>query len=177
MFSEENESTQQTGFFRQRLVSWPLALIGLSLLFTLLGACSGPSWGRHGAHDVEDIKSHADHFLDRALDRLDATDEQSTEIRAIVMSTIEEFHGSRDGFRSSHEDFKALLTADSIDRDAIEALRQSHLARADEMTRTLTTNLVDILEILTPEQRAEVEARFEKHHARHGRGHGRSEWH
>ena len=171
MNSEENESTEMTGFFNKRLMSWPLALVGLTLVFMLV-ASSVSAWGRRDAHDIEDIKSHAGHFLDRALDRLDATDEQSTAIRAIVLSTIEELHESRGEFRSGREDFKQLLTADSIDRAALEELRQTHLARADEMTRTLSENLVDILELLTPEQREQLEEHFEKHGDRHGRRHG-----
>lgn len=171
MTSETNESTNKTGSFKKRLVSWPLALTGLTLVFVLV-ASSVSAWGMRDSHDIEDIKSHADHFLDRTLDRLEATDEQATAIRGIVMSTIDDLHGSRDEFRSGREEFKKLLMADTIDRAALEELRQTHLTRADEMTRALADSLVDVLEQLTPEQRENLEEHFESHGGRHGREHG-----
>jgi Spy/CpxP family protein refolding chaperone len=172
MTSEKNESSRNTGFFDQRLMSWPLALVGLTLAF-LLVASSVSAWGRRDVHDMEDVKSHADHFLDRALDRLDATDEQSTAIRAIVIATIDDLHQARGEFRSGQEDFKEILMADSIDRQALEKFRQVHLARADEMSRTLADNLATVLELLTPEQREQLQEHLDKHKGRHGRGHGR----
>ena len=169
MASEENDSTQTSGSPARRLATWPLALLGLTLAILLL-ANTVSAWGRRDAHDIDDFKSHADHFLDRALDRLDATDEQSTAIRAIVMSTIDDLHGTRDEFKLGRDEFRNLLTASAVDREALEALRQSHLARADEVSRTLANNLVDIIELLTPEQREELEEHFEKHGGRHGHG-------
>jgi Spy/CpxP family protein refolding chaperone len=168
--SERNESTNKTGFFDKRLLSWPLALVGLSLAF-LLVASSVSAWGRRDSHDIKDVKSHAEHFLDRALDRLDATDEQSSEIRAIVMSTIADLHQSRGEFRSGQADFKKILLADSIDRQALEELRRVHLARADEMSRTLAESLATVVELLTPEQREQLQEHFDEHKGRHGRGH------
>ncbi len=107
MNSEENEPSEKTPFFGRRLISWPLALIGLTLAFML------------------------------------------------VANTV---------------------SAETIDRSALQALRQSHLAEADKITRKLTDNLVDILEVLTPEQRQELQSHFDKHrggHGGHGRRHGR----
>jgi Spy/CpxP family protein refolding chaperone len=172
MNANDYDSIEKTGFFANRLISWPLALVGLTVAL-LLVANSVSAWGRRDSHELDDIKSHVDHFLDRALDRLDATDEQGTAIRAIIMSSIDDLHGARGEFQSSHEEFRDLLMADTIDRAALEQLRLDTLSRTDKITRILTNNLTDVIEQLTPEQRRKLEERFEKHKGRLGHGHGR----
>ena len=138
-------------------------------------ANSVSAWGRRDFHDLEDIKSHAGHFVDRALDRLDASDEQSAAIQTIVMATIDDLHGARGDAGAGREQFRELVLADSIDRDALEQFRKSYLERADEISRIVTEGLADIMDILTPEQRQRLEAHFDERHGRHGR-HGWG-WH
>ena len=167
-------STNQTRLISRRLAFWPLALIGLMLAF-LFVANSVSAWGRGEGHDIEDFKSHAEHFVDRALDQLDATEEQSAAIKLIVMATIDDLQNARGDANQGREEIRGLITADSIDRRAIEQVRLSHMKRADDMSRIVADGLADIMEVLTPEQRQELEAHFDEHHGRHGgRGWG---WH
>ncbi len=174
MSTKRNRSTEEAPLVGRRLVFWPLALIGLTLAL-LFVANSVSAWGRRGSHDLEDIKSHAEHFVDRALARLDATDEQSAAIQSIVTAAIDDLHGARGDTQAGHQELRDLILADSIDRGAIEQFRQSHMQRADEMSRIVANGLADIMDILTPQQRQELEARFDEHHGRHGR-HGWG-WH
>ena len=175
MSNESNRKPNDPQPYRHRLISWPLMLIGLTVA-ALLVANTVSAWGRSGQHDIEDIKAHVDHFLDRALDRLDASDEQDASIRQIVMTAIDDLDTARGELGSGGEALRDLLAADSIDRNALEALRASRLDRADEMSRIVVEGLADVMEILTPEQRRALEARLEKHHERH-RGHGGWGWH
>ena len=171
MATERNHSTGETPLIGRRLISWPLILIGLTLA-CLFVANSVSAWGHRGdrdGRDVEDIKSHAEYFVGRALDRLDATDEQSAAIQMIVAASIEDLAEARGETETGREQLRALVRADSIDRDALEAFRQSHMQRADEMSRIVADGLADIMDVLTPEQRRELEAHFDKHHGRHGR--------
>ncbi len=168
MATERNSSTEETPLIGRRLVSWPLVLIGLTLVL-LFVANSVSAWGRRGMDDLEDIHSHAEHFIDRALDRLDATDEQSAAIQAIVSGAIDDLHASRGDADSGREEIRTLLLADSIDREALENFRQTHLQRADDMSRIVATRLADIVDVLTTEQRQELESHLDKHHGRHGR--------
>lgn len=167
MATERNSSTEEIPLVGHRLVSWPLALIALTLAL-LFVANSVSAWGRRGANDLEGIRSHAERFIDRALDRLDATDEQSTLIQAIVSDAIDDLHAARGDADSVREEIRTLLLADSLDRDALEHFRQTHLQRADEMSRIVTTRLADIMDVLTTEQRQELESHIDKHHGRHG---------
>jgi Spy/CpxP family protein refolding chaperone len=174
MTTKPDPSTDETRLMSRRLFFWPLALIGLTLAF-LFVANTVSAWGRRDGHDIEDIKSHAEHFLDRALDRLDASEDQSAAIQLIVMATIDDLHDARGESTSGREEFLGLITADAIDRKALEEFRLSHLQRADDMSRIVADSLADVMDVLTPEQRQALEAHFDEHHGRHrGRGWG---WH
>ena len=178
MATERKHTTKEVPLVGGRLISWPLALIGLTLTFLFL-ANTVSAWGRRGVDefdDVEGVKSHAERFVDRALDRLDASDEQSAAIQTIVAATINDLHDARgagDERSLIHRELRNLLLADSIDRAEIEQFRRSQMARAEEMSQIVAVGLADIMDILTPEQRRELEAHFDQHHGRH-RGWG---WH
>ena len=174
MATERNHSTEKTAFLGGPLISWPLTLIGLTLAL-LLVANSVSAWGQRDGRDIEDIKSHAEYFVGRALDRLDATDDQSAAIQIIVAASIDDLQNARGDSEAGREQLRALVRADSIDRDALETIRRSHLERADEMSRIVADGLADIIDILTPEQRQELEEHLDKHQGRHGR-HGWG-WH
>lgn len=166
MATERKLSTEEVPLVGRRLISWPLALIGLTLVFLFM-VNTVSAWGRRDAHDLEDIKSHAEHFIDRALDRLDATDEQSAAIQTLVAATINDLYDARGNRSLDHREVRDLVVADSIDRAAIERVRQSHMARAEKMSQIVVAGLADIMDILTPEQRRELEAHFDKHRGRH----------
>jgi Spy/CpxP family protein refolding chaperone len=170
MANENLASQDQPVALRRRLVTWPLALIGMTLA-VLLVANTVSAWGRgdRDGHDIEDIKSHAEHFVGRALDRLDATDEQTAAIQTIVMATIDELNAARGEIGSGRGEFIELMTAPTIDRAALEELRLTHLERANVMTQIVAANLADVMDVLTPEQRIRLEEHLEKHHGRHGR--------
>jgi Spy/CpxP family protein refolding chaperone len=175
MATKRKHSTKEVPLVGRQLISWPLALIGLTLAFLFI-ANTVSAWGQRGVDDIEDIKSHAERFIDRALDRLDASDEQSVVIQTIVAATINDLHNARgagDERSLARRELRNLLLADSIDRGGIEQFRQSQMARAEEMSQIVAAGLADIMDILTPEQRRELEAHFDQHHGRR-RGWG---WH
>ena len=60
----------------------------------------------------------------------------------------------------------ALFAAERIDRDAIERLRASQLALADQASGRFTRALADVAEVLTPAQRRDLSERVARH--RHG---------
>jgi Spy/CpxP family protein refolding chaperone len=153
---------------RRRLASGPLTLIGATLAI-LFVANTVWAWGRGGDRGIDGMKAHAEHFLDHALERLDATDEQSTAIRTIVMSTIDELESARADRRSERAEFLELMTAESIDRAKLEALRAAHVARADQMSRIVTTSLADVMDVLTPDQRTQLEEHIKERAGRHAR--------
>lgn len=139
-------------------------LIGLALATQ---ADAGWFRGRNHGHDPEQMREHAYRAVGRMLSEVDASDEQHEAARGIVDETVGELADVRFDRRALHGEVMALLTADSIDREAIETLRAEKLASADRASRVLTEGLVELAELLTPEQRAQLPGL--------GRGHGA--WH
>ena len=148
------------------LVSWPLALLALTVGLLLM-ANSVSAWGRRGVEDLDDTKAHAEHLVGRMLNKIDASDDQAETIQRIVSETIDELavirqapKGEEAGLR---REIAALMTAQTIDRVAIEEMRTRHLARADLMSRILSEGLAEVMEVLTPEQRSALEERISRH--------------
>ncbi|MCR9094945.1 MAG: Spy/CpxP family protein refolding chaperone [bacterium] len=159
-------STEPT---KRSLIAWPLSLVAMTAALLLMTNVVTGCGGHHRERpDIDEIKEHAAEGVEHVMWRLDGTDEQTERIQAIVADAVDELaaaHGPRDDLRT---ELAALLTADTIDRDAMEALRVKHLDRAERMSQVVTTRLADVLEVLTPEQRQRVEERLAKHRRRRG---------
>ena len=72
----------------------------------------------------------------------------------------------REKMQAARKQAIELLTRDTIDRGAIEALRAEQIELAEQASRRIAQSLADAGEVLTPAQRRELAARVEKH--RHG---------
>ena len=70
------------------------------------------------------------------------------------------------GFRDTRGQLAELLSAPTIDKDAVEKLRAERVAAVDEASRKLTDALVNAAETLTPEQRAKLAERMKERHGR-----------
>ena len=171
MTSHENpvsDDPEQKRSILKPLFTWPIALVAVTLGI-LLVTNTVSAWGHRDEDRVENFKEHAEFFVGRMLRKIDATEEQNLQIQQIVDRTIDELaslHGEKTEMR---DEVAALMTAQTVDRDAIEAMRVSHLARADQMSRIVSKSLADTMEVLTVDQRIELETRISKH-ARHRRG-------
>jgi Spy/CpxP family protein refolding chaperone len=110
---------------------------------------------KHADHH-ERFASHAEWMTRRWLHRLDASEEQQDAIRRIVDREVEALLALRGDGDDHRADWLTLLRADTIDRDAIEALRREHLDQADRVSAQLAQALVEVAEVLTVEQRQEL---------------------
>jgi len=98
------------------------------------------------------------------------TEEQKQKLAPIVKQAAKDLLPLRERIREARGKALELLTQDSVDRGAIEALRAEHLQLAEQASRRVAQSLADAAEVLTPAQRKELAARVEKH--RRGWGHG-----
>ena len=139
-------------------------LVGLAL-----ATQSDAGWFRHHrrGHDSEQMREHAYRAVNHLLSRVDASDEQHDAARVIVDETFLELGELRFDRRALHGEVVALISAETIDRDAIEALRVEKLASADLASRALIGGLVELAEVLTPEQRTQLMELAEGHHSWH----------
>jgi Spy/CpxP family protein refolding chaperone len=117
-------------------------------------------WFRHrGGHGPEQMREHAYRMVSRVFSEVDATDAQHEAARAIVDETFDRLAGFGFDRSETHGQLMALLRAETVDREAFEAVRAEKLAAAEEASRALSDGLVGLAEVLTPEQRAALPSR------------------
>jgi Spy/CpxP family protein refolding chaperone len=121
-------------------------------------------WGRHGHHrfSEERVRAHVEWML-RGVD---ASAEQVDEITRIATATAADLHGARDR-HADHAQIVAALSAETVDRAALETLRAEHVTAVETASHKLTDALAQIAEVLTPAQRAQLAAQHDKLRALH----------
>jgi protein CpxP len=126
-----------------------------------------------GEHRKMDPAKAAERF-DRMIKRLvpDATPEQKTRLQAIAKSAFEDLRPLREKSRAAHAEGMKLLAQPTIDRAALERVRQTQQQLADQRSRRVTQAFADAAEVLTPAQRTVAAEKLAKHHGHRGfRGH------
>lgn len=159
--------TQQNSrrrFFK--LAGVTTAAAGLGTL--AFGALAHGRRGGRGPMDPAAMEERLDRMLQHAYVEIDATDAQKQKLEPIVKQAAKDLQPLRAKVREVRREGMKLFSADAIDRGAIERLRAEQIASADAASKRFTQALADVAEVLTPEQRRTLAARF----GRHGRGRG-----
>lgn len=94
--------------------------------------------------------------LDRILEEIDATSEQEKKLWDIADSVRDEVRPVMREMRDTREKLAELLGAPTVDTAAVEALRTERLAKLDDVSKKISTALVEAANVLTPEQRAKL---------------------
>lgn len=111
----------------------------------------------------------AEHRFEKVMDEIGASAEQQDKIFAIVDRTRAELRPMGREFRGMREEVAALLTAPTIDKAAVEALRAKRIAEVDEASKKAVAAVIEAAEVLTPEQRAKLVAEMKDRHEGRGR--------
>ena len=154
---------------RRRRPRWILMTIAGALVLVVGGmtwsavAYSGKSW------DGERFERFVEWKVEDMLDEVDATDDQRTQVRAIATAAIADMGEFREFKREGREALVEALTQETVDREALETLRQSKLETADRASQRLLTALADAADVLTPAQRAELAEEWESRGWHHGK--------
>ena len=125
---------------------------------------------RHGGGPVDPAKmeQHLDRMLRHMYVEIDATDAQKQKLDPIVKHAAKDLAPLREQVRAARQEGVKLLSADTIDRGAIERFRVQQIGATDAASRRFTQALADVAEVLTPEQRRKLAAHAGRR--RHGRG-------
>lgn len=171
-----------------RTMSLGLALLGAALLIGASAAASrgdGGTFGRlfghhrhgHGPMDAEQTRERAEWAVSFVLHRIDASDEQETQVNDIVDRAIVDAFELLGPHREARAELHALLAAPEVDREALEALRLQHIDVWDQLSRRLLDGIVELSEVLTLEQRSELLEMAQHRRRGHGGEHrGRRHW-
>ena len=125
-------------------------------------------WGHRGLHAMspEAAKEHLQVATKWALRDIDASEEQQDRVNAIAAGAVDDLFRLRQKHQANRDAFHAQLAGASVDRAALEEVRKSEMALADEASKRLVRALADVADVLTPEQR---QALMEQVHRRHER--------
>lgn len=113
---------------------------------------------------------HGERGMQRMLAKAGVSPEQREKIRALQKQSWEKARPEMMQMRELMQQRMKLLAAPTIDRGALEALRDKQMALANQLSRDRTQTQYEMAQILTPEQRAKLYAMMEqrmermKHH-------------
>ena len=134
-----------------------LAIVGGTLAYAHSG---GGHFGPMSGHGTED---HLEH-MQAMLTKIGASDAQKSQIEGLLKPAFEEMKAAHEAHSAAFEQFHEAITAPSIDRAKIEALRAEQLKSLDEASKRMVTAITDAAEVLSPDQRAALAEEVRKHH-------------
>lgn len=102
------------------------------------------------------MRGFMEYRIERALDDVDATPEQTAKVKAIIEQVRTDLAPMSGGFRDTRDALTTILQAPTVDRAELEKLRAERIGAMDAASRRLTTALADVADVLTPEQRREL---------------------
>ncbi len=130
------------------------------------GALQLAGWRSHRRSSWSDlsnaeIEERITRLVRHAAIEIDATPDQQSQIIGILTPVAINMQALRGEMRGTGMEFFDLLTAPTVDRTAIEALRAEKLAEIDEISKEWVTAVTDVSMVLTAEQREHVQERVE----------------
>jgi len=153
--------------FRRITLATALGAVTAGIGFKAFGRGQGRG---HGPIDPADLEKHLDRMLKHLYVEIDATEAQKQKLEPIVKQAARELLPVRENLRAGRREAIELLSRDSIDPAALEALRAKQIGLADEASRRLTRAVAEAAEVLTPAQRKELAAHFARRAGRWGHG-------
>jgi Spy/CpxP family protein refolding chaperone len=99
---------------------------------------------------------------------VNATPEQKDQLLKLARSAQAEMQPLREQRRAAHHQGMQLLAASTVDRVALEQVRQRQMALSDVMSKRMAQHLADMSEVLTPAQRTQLAQVMQKHAAQRG---------
>ena len=102
------------------------------------------------------------HPLDRLQEKLNLTDEQATQIMALISETRKEAIPIRASIKTARLEIGDLLTQEPVDEEAITGKADEIGQSVQDLIHLWTATLIDMRDVLTPEQmgKARLHMRF-----------------
>jgi Spy/CpxP family protein refolding chaperone len=164
-----NEGAQSRCCLPQRRRRWVgvLALAVAGFLGFAAGKVYSSPWLHHwgfGPPDAQEITYFVQHRVDKALSKVNATQEQRDKADAIVKAAVNDVYALKKDPAARRDKVVAILKADTVDRAALEEIRAERLDAAGVASKRIVQAVADIAEVLKPEQRRELLADWERWH-------------
>lgn len=121
----------------------------------------GHAWMQDGPRGEAFALQRVERMVGFAARRLDASEDQKKRLTEIATAAARDLFPMRARMSEARNRARQILTAPTVDRAALEALRAAQLAEADAASRRLAQAIADIADVLTPEQRAKLARRMD----------------
>ena len=115
-----------------------------------------------GARSPAEAERHVTRMVGWLVDDVKGTPEQEKRLVEIATAAVKDLAPIRMEACENHAKVVALLTAESIDRAALEAIRSRQMELAAAASIRIAKAVADAAEVLTPAQRAGVADRMAK---------------
>jgi protein CpxP len=102
------------------------------------------------------VQARIEFATDWILSRVEASDEQRQQVKAIVQATVHDLAPMREQHHQNKQIMLQSLTQPTIDRAALGDIRRAELQLAETASERLVAALADVAEVLTPEQRTRL---------------------
>ncbi|MDX8387170.1 MAG: Spy/CpxP family protein refolding chaperone [Ghiorsea sp.] len=121
--------------------------------------------GPHHGKDVN-ISERMEHMSERLLDKVDATDEQETQIKAILKKYEPNFKDIRSEHKTHRDAFLTALQQDTVNQAELEQIRKDVSSQMNNKSIVMTNMITEVANVLTVEQRKELADGWEnrRHH-------------
>lgn len=127
--------------------------------------------GMEGHEGGESHRARARAHVQHMLTAVNATPEQRSKIETIMNHAFDQTAPLHQKMREGQRELHRLLGQPTIDRNALERVRQQRIHDLDESSKIMVKALTDAAEVLTPQQRSKLAQLEEaRHNARRGRG-------
>lgn len=170
--SPSSGKTARRRFFRRAAVATLIAGVATGIGMKAFAHAGFGGWHRggflSGPVDPARLDEHLERMLKHFSVEIDATDAQRQKLAPIVKGAARDLLPLRTQFHDARRQAVELLSRDSVDRAALESLRESQLRLADQASRRFTQALADVADVLTPEQRKQLAERIGRWHGRRG---------
>ncbi|MGD1921676.1 MAG: Spy/CpxP family protein refolding chaperone [Pleurocapsa sp.] len=157
------------------MINWKSLVIAIALVTLPLGAYAVQSHLETG-NELNSIQESTNmrHFaqrnehgkrgrgLDKLMQQLDLTPEQSQQIEAIQEDSREIAEDLKEQMRSQREEMKSLMASDA-DAGELRTQHQEAQSLHQQASNNRFETMLSIREVLTPEQRAEMAELVEQH--------------
>ena len=136
-------------------------LLGLAAVFVLAAGFRGGCGGHR--HDPASIDRMVTSHLEDALDDLDATPAQRTQVTALKDRLLQKGAALRQGSQETRRELVAQWDSASPDRAKVHALIDARIDAMRAFAHEAADAAVDLHGILTPEQRAKISKKIHRH--------------
>ena len=118
--------------------------------------------------DPAQVEKKIDRIAGWIVEDLDGTPEQQAKLAAIAKDAAKDLEPLHGELVAGREEVVAILTAEKVDRAALEAHRARHVQQMDDASRRLVAAVAEAADVLTPAQRRKAAEKLESFHSRFG---------